>query len=361
MVLLPEQKKCFGCGSCAAVCPEKAISMRTDAEGFAYPTVNDRLCVDCGLCQDSCPANATLPQREGTFFAFQCLDETLLQKSSSGGAFSLIAEDVLSKGGLVCGACFTENFQVTHRLSDDIASMRKSKYVQSDMTDCLVPLRKQLEAGRQILFSGTPCQCHGLLTFLGYKPENLHLISLVCRGIASPGLWKDYVRWLEKGGKLERFSFRDKRRQNDGHTVSYTINGTETAVSMHQDGFCRLYNLGLTYRPCCYSCPYCSPDNDFDLTIGDFWGVEKIFPAMADGKGVSLVIARGLWANMLMSRLRDKAKVLPCSREDSLQPALLAPAKESLLRRFLFRDLAKQEKTGHSDIPLILKKYSQQE
>ncbi len=357
MELFSEPKRCFGCGACAAACPRKAITMKWNDEGFAYPEVDSGLCVDCGLCEKACPAGKPQARREGLFFAVRCRDEALLRSSTSGGAFSLIAEKVVSDGGLVCGACFDEAFRVVHRLSDRIAPMRKSKYVQSDMLRCFVPIREALASGRQVLFSGTPCQCHGLFTFLGGRPENLHVISLICRGVASPGLWREYIRWLGHGSPLEAFDFRDKWRRNSGHTVSYTVNGVETAVPIHQDGFSRLYQLGLTYRPSCYACPYCGTGNDFDFTIGDFWGIEKCAPELADGRGVSLVIVRGRWAETLLETLRDRAEIVPCSGEDAMQPSLLAPAKEPLLRRFLFRDFAKKDGTGSCDMPLILKKY----
>lgn len=357
MRLYNAPKDCFGCGACAAACPQKAIAMKWDSEGFAYPAVDGSLCVDCGLCKEACPAGRPPAQREGRFFAVRCRDEALLRSSTSGGAFSLIAEDVLSGGGLVCGACFDEAFRVVHRLSTEIAPMRKSKYVQSDMLRCFAPIRDEIASGGTVLFTGTPCQCQGLLTFLGGRPENLHMLCLVCRGVASPGLWGEYLQWLGHGGTLEAFDFRDKRRRNSGHTVAYTVDGAETAVSIHQDGFSRLYQLGLTYRPSCYACPYCSPGNDFDFTIGDFWGVEKCVPGLADGRGTSLVIVRGHWAEMLMERLRDRAEIVPCSREDAMQPSLLSPAKEPLLRRFLFRDFAKKDRAGMCDIPLLLKKY----
>lgn len=357
MQLYKEKKDCFGCGACAAACPAGAVTMRADGEGFLYPSVDESRCTGCGLCVKSCPAHVTPAAREGRFYALRCRDEALLRKSASGGAFSLLAETVLARGGMVCGAVFDGRFQVRHVLSRDIAPMRKSKYVQSDTQDCFAPVRQALEEGTEVLFSGTPCQCAALTAFLGRKPEKLLLVSLVCRGAASPGLWQEYVRWLEKDGALEAFDFRDKRRKNDGHTVSYTVSGAETAVSMHQDGFCRLYNLGLTYRPCCYSCPYCGPDNDFDLTIGDFWGVEKTWPDLGDGRGTSLVIARGDRARRLLEGLAGQADIRPCAAEQAAQPSLLAPAKEPLLRRFLFRDLGKKDEAGRCDMSLLLKKY----
>ena len=357
MQLYSESKNCFGCGACAAICPAGAIAMRPDAEGFLYPAINEALCVNCGACEQTCPAKAELPRREGHYCALRCKDMDLLKKSTSGGAFSLLAGEVLASGGLVCGAGFDENFHVRHVLSEDIAPMRKSKYVQSDMTECFVPIREALEAGKTVLFSGTPCQCHGLERFLGGRPENLLLVAILCRGVASPGLWEDYAAWLG-GGKLEAYDFRDKRRRNDAHTVAYTVDGAETAVTMDQDKLSRLYNRCLTYRPSCYACPYCDPEIDFDFSIGDFWGIENFEPKLYDGMGTSLVIARSEKARALLNAVEDKATILLCTKENAQQTALREPAKATLLRKLLFRDFAQKGPDGHCNIELILKKYA---
>lgn len=332
--------------------------MKADGEGFFYPEVDVSKCVDCGLCVEVCPAVHGLAREEGAYFALRVRDEELLRQSSSGGAFSLLAESILEEGGVVCGAVFDGRFRVVHRLSETIGPMRKSKYVQSDPGSCFSRIRELLRAGRPVLFSGTPCQCHGLLGYLGERPEGLLLVSLVCRGVASPGLWEEYVKWLGGGASLEHFDFREKRGSRDGHAVSYRVCGEEVILPMYRDGFSRLYSLGLISRPSCYRCPYCRLDNAFDFTIGDFWGVEKLFPDLADGRGVSLVIARGESALRRLERLREKAKIVACTGEDALQPALTAPAKEPLLRRFLFRDFAAMKENGKCDFPLLLKKYS---
>lgn len=356
MIQLSDKKACFGCGACAHVCAAGAITMKADGEGFLYPAVDGEHCVDCGRCEEVCPGLTPAQKLDGQAYALRCNDTALLQKSSSGGAFSLLAEQVLASGGLVCGAVFDEQFRVCHVLSGDIAPMRKSKYVQSDITAMFAAVEKALGEGRQVLFTGTPCQCDAMHRCFG-RPEGLVLAALICRGVQSPELWQEYTRYLAGPGKLEAYCFRDKRVKNDGHTVSCTVSGRERAVSMGNDPFNRLYMKCLTFRPSCYSCPYTQWELPFDLTVGDFWGVEKIYPELADGMGTSLVIARTQVGKDLVESLDHRALVRQVDREAALQPALQTPAKETMLRKLLYRDLARKDESGRCDMALILKKY----
>lgn len=355
--LFEHKASCFGCGACHAVCPADAIAMTADAEGFAYPVTDPEKCVDCGSCAAACPAKQPLRGTVGEAYAVRCNDMELLKNSSSGGAFSLIAQQVLQGGGLVCGAVFDESFRVCHVLSDNISPMRKAKYVQSDLQGIYHAISEALADGKQVLFTGTPCQCDGALRYFGKQPQGLILAALVCRGVQSPGLWADYVAHLTRQGQLEAYCFRDKRSRNGGHTVAFTVSGSEQALPMDQDPFSRLYLKCLPLRPSCYQCPYTRWELPFDLTIGDFWGIEKTHPELADGMGTSLVIARTEAGKALLEQIRPHGLVLESSREAADQPALSSPAKESILRKLLFRDYTRKNEDGSCDIPLILKKY----
>lgn len=356
--LFSNKNECFGCGACSAVCDAGAITMCRDEEGFSYPVLQETRCTNCRSCESVCPAKQKLMAVTGSrFYAVRCNDESLLQKSTSGGAFSLLAQEIIRQGGVVCGACFDELFRVKHVLSEEIDGMRKSKYVQSDTEACFSQVRDALTDGTQVFFTGTPCQCHALKRFLGENRTGLILCALVCRGVQSPGLWEDYVAWLNQRGPLEAYDFRAKRRLDDGHMIAYTVGGNETVVPRDEDALSRIYAGCLTYRPSCYTCPYCSPDNDFDFTLGDFWSIEKIHPKLADGKGTSLVISRSEHAENLMKAIDKYATVILCEEADAMQDALAAPPKQGMLRRFLFKDFAKKDSEGHCNIPLILKKY----
>ena len=356
MIQLQDKKSCFGCGACASVCHAGAITMAADGEGFLYPVIDQALCTGCGRCETVCPGLTPAEGLDGQAYAVRCKDMSLLQKSSSGGAFSLLAQTVIDGGGLVCGAVFDKDFKVVHVLSDDIGPMRKSKYVQSDITAVYAAVEAALDAGRQVLFTGTPCQCDAMQRCFA-EEKGLIVAALVCRGVQSPLLWAEYTRYLAGDSKLEAYCFRDKRVKNDGHTVSCTVGGQERAVSMGNDPFSRLYMKCLALRPSCYSCPYTRWELPFDLTIGDFWGIESWKPELADGMGTSLVIARTKAGKALLEAAAGNATVVEATRENAMQLALREPAKETMLRKLLFRDLARKDENGHCDMALILKKF----
>ena len=336
---ISNKAKCFGCGACRTICPQNAIKMVFDSEGFPYPQIDASLCTQCEQCVSICPSYENPTGEKGSAYALRCNDEKLLYQSTSGGAFSLLSQEVISEGGIVFGAVFDHNLKVVHKGSDDISPMRKSKYVQSDMTDSFSEVREALSQNRKVLFSGTPCQCHALLKTVGQN-ENLITVSVVCRGVASPGLWKDYVAFLEKDGKLKNFCFRDKRSKNSGHTVSYSTDTGEVAVSMDKDPFSMMYLKCLTLRPSCYSCPYTKTELPSDITIGDFWGVEKIYPTLNDGQGVSLVIARSEKGKELLKKCETRAQILACPEDMEKQSALKESAPKTILRMLLFKDYA---------------------
>lgn len=357
MELFNKKSECYGCGKCQAVCPTGAVIMKEDAEGFLYPVISEDQCIGCKKCEKACEEMHRIESRQGKFFAVRCHDEGLLRKSTSGGAFSLIAGEILKEGGLVCGACMDEKCQVVHRLSERIDGMRKAKYVQSQIGNLYQELENALKEGKKILFTGTPCQCQAMKSFFAGYEKQMVFAALICRGVQSPGLWNEYLRYLGKDAVVTSYDFRDKTYCNDAHTIAYEKDGEMHRVPMNTDRFSRLYIKCLTFRPSCYSCEFCRTDIPFDFTIGDFWGVEKVSPELADGKGISLVIARGERACQIMEKIREKARVLECKEEECMQPALQTPAKATILRTLLFKDLASAKEHDGSKMELILKKY----
>lgn len=193
--------KCNGCGACRAVCPSKAITMNADNEGFLYPQVNIRLCLQCGQCEKICPIlrkNDNEESKDITAYAAQTTDNTVLEQSSSGGLFTEIATYVLEQKGVVFGAAFDAHFHVRHMAVEQISELHKlrgSKYVQSEIGDCYTRAEAYLKEGRLVLFTGTPCQIGGLISFIGKEYDNLITQDIICHGVPSPMAWEKYIEY----------------------------------------------------------------------------------------------------------------------------------------------------------------------
>ncbi len=341
MKLYGKKENCTGCGACVNGCTQQAIQMCTDLNGFAYPKVDEKKCTHCGQCKLLCPQNASAkygkPDNTGEplYVGAKSLEYEERMNSSSGGLFSLFAKQILKSGGYVCAAALDEDMVVRHTLIHDVADLerlRKTKYVQSEIGSCFSRIKEIVSApeNKKVLFVGTPCQCQGLLRCLGEQRENLYTASLVCYGVPSPKVFQNYVRFLEKkhGAKLKSFSFRDKRKHDSGHTVSYLAD-KEYAHELYKDPYCRLFFRNHILRPSCFSCKYTTTNRNTDITLGDFWGIEKVKPEFDDGDGTSLVICHSEKGKQLWDVVKDGTEYFTCQREDILQPRLLEPVNRA--------------------------------
>ncbi|NLZ52236.1 MAG: 4Fe-4S dicluster domain-containing protein, partial [Thermoanaerobacteraceae bacterium] len=213
---IKEKKDCMGCYACKNICSLNCITMQSDNEGFWYPKVNYENCTKCGKCINVCPI-MNQKEFENKPQGFACInrDENIRLESSSGGIFTLIAEQVIEDGGVVFGAAFNEKFQVEHsyiEVQEELYKFRGSKYVQSKIGETYNQAKKFLEMQRKVLFTGTPCQIAGLKSFLGRPYENLFCIDIVCHGVPSPYVWEKYIKYREKkaGSTTQRIAFRRK-------------------------------------------------------------------------------------------------------------------------------------------------------
>lgn len=299
---------CSGCAACYAVCPCKAISMQPDEEGFAYPHIDESICVHCGLCERACPSlNPQAPREPLAVYAAKAKDDDLRKESSSGGIFSLLARQIISDGGIVYGAAISgRDLSVVHcsaENEEELSWLRGSKYVQSDVGDTYGCVRNQLDAGRKVLFSGTPCQVAALRNFLGRDYENLVCVEVICHATPSPMAWK---KFLEKRAAASakgrdsvrpeaiiarRISFRCKDCGWKRFSMSLRFaNDMEYLLDLRADTFLRGFLAELYNRPSCHECSVRELRSGADVTLGDYWNVHQRFEEMDDDVGTSVVL-----------------------------------------------------------------------
>lgn len=341
--LFSEKSQCCGCMACADACPKNAIAPKVDPEGFWYPEIKRELCANCGCCQTVCPlAPGESRKAPLRYLAARAKDQALRKTSTSGAVFPILAQTVLNQGGVVYGAGFDGSMQVVHQRAasrGELDFLMQTKYVQSQTAGIFRRVREDLQNGRQVLFVGTPCQAEALRRFLGREYPALIITDLICYGVPSPGVWARYTAYLEQEyhGTLTQFQFRDKRGCDNGHSVSFRIGEREYVEEEYgSDPFLALYFSNYIIRPSCHACPFTTAERGSDITLGDFWGIEKAAPGMDDGMGTSLVMLRSERGEALWESLRDQFHQIECGREDAMQPRLVSPTPPAPRRRLFF-------------------------
>lgn len=285
MIHITDKKNCCGCSACVQRCPKQCISLTEDEEGFLYPYVNEESCVECGLCEKICPI---LNPQEETFplqvIAAKNTNTEERLGSSSGGLFLPLAKSIINEGGIVFGADYDSNWEVHHVGVENISglyALMMSKYLQSRIENTYKEAEKFLKCGRKVMFVGTPCQIAGLHGFLRHKVyPNLLTIDVVCHGAPSPGVWRQYL--AETYSEEEFIKSRLKAAAGKNTVLSSDIHYD----NVYMKGF--LSNLYL--RPSCHDCKCKDGKHHSDISLGDFWGIDKFNPSFDDDKGVSLVL-----------------------------------------------------------------------
>lgn len=310
--LLYEKKGlCCGCSACYDICPQSAIKMIEDNEGFYYPNIDSSKCINCGLCEVICPThNLKRNLTKSEAFAAYYLKENIRLMSSSGGIFSALADYVLTNNGVVYGAAFDVNFEVSHsRITDksDLNKLRGSKYVQSDCTGIYKQCRNDLNDEKLVLFTGTPCQVEALKKFLIKEYENLITIDLACHGVPSRLVWRKYVKRISAINKLpiKNINFRVKDKSWKRYSIRFSFDDNTTYIKdVNQEPFMIGFLQNLYLRPSCYQCQFKSIERVSDITIADFWGVENNYPELDDDKGISLIIIHSNQGTKLLKAIK---------------------------------------------------------
>ena len=321
MIEIKDKKDCCGCAACVQICPKVCNRLVEDAEGFLYPHVDRNSCIDCGLCEKVCPIiNVGEPREPLCCYAAKNKDERIRIESSSGGVFTLLAENIIDDGGVVFGARFDDKWDVVHDYTETksgLAAFRGSKYVQSRIGNTFRQAESFLKEGRKVLFSGTPCQIKGLKLYLRKDYDNLLTVDFICHGVPSPGVWRQYLDETfmkpdRREGRRKNtvlsspkdipvitgISFRDKKL--GWKKYSFVVRGKSAGQAdknsvllsdMHQNNvYMKAFLSDLILRPSCYGCRAKGGRSGSDITIADFWGIQNVLPEFDDDKGVSLLI-----------------------------------------------------------------------
>lgn len=301
MNVYTSKKECSACTACASICPKGAISMTPDEDGFVYPVVEESKCVHCGLCEQVCAYRNDVPpvSRKDVFVAVS--GTTNVRESASGGLFAAFAKAVLEQGGAVYGCAMEyENGQLHPRHicvteQQDLIRLKGSKYVQSDLGSTYPDVKRRLEEGQTILFSGTPCQVAGLQGFLRREYDNLFTVDIICHGVPNGKLFQKYIAFEEKkrDTKIISFRFRDKSQGWKLHGAMTLDNGETVFFAPEESSYYQMFLNSYTYRENCYSCPYASEHRAGDVTIGDYWCVELAHPELLQENGGTLDHEKG--------------------------------------------------------------------
>lgn len=311
-------EKCTGCTACLATCSKDAISMQSDIEGFFFPVIDNDKCIKCEKCTRVCPINNTQKhQFQDILYAASNANEEERSFSASGGVFPIFAKFFLSMGGFVCGCIIDENFSVKHVLSnnkDVIHGMSKSKYVQSDMGSCFRQIRKALKEKKYVFFTGTPCQVSGLNNFLGHKYYNLFTMDFSCHGVPSPLVLQLYLDDAKrKFPSLKKIWFRNKQHGWDRSVAMTYLDNNDKVLSYRfvpNDSYMTMFTGNHCLRKCCGICEYTTPERVSDITVGDFWSINRWAPVLNDNKGLSFIKINTQKGNNLLQKLANNFNIL---------------------------------------------------
>lgn len=340
------KKECFGCGACFQACHEKAISMKEDAEGFLYPSVDISACVACNICHSVCPAENRIikayPQKALVGYS---VDAEIRKNSASGGAFDAIIESCSEETSFF-GVVWKNRSHAIHCNSDKrnaYTRFSKSKYVQSDTEQTYSEAKTLLNEGRSAVYTGTPCQIAGLKGFMGREYDNLFCVDLVCHGTPSSKVLERYMISNENRNHLvSDIDFREKVFISGKHdskcAVLHFTDGKKKTVNYENSGYLRGFACGLFFRPSCLECPFACAERVSDLTIGDAWGIEKTDPMLDPHEGVSLILVNSEKGNKLAERLNKSMRIKEISIDQMVSGngRLNSPDKGHPLRNEFF-------------------------
>lgn len=311
--------------ACKAACAADAIRAVQDEKGFLYPQVDAARCVDCGACMAQCTFAQPRTEEHSvtTAYAFRIADADVLADSTSGGAFTALAERILDRGGMVAGCVLDERFEALHVLTADKAvrdRMRRSKYVQSNTDGIFSLVTEQLKSGKQVLFVGTPCQAAQMAVCAGRYRENLIVCDFLCHGVPNNAFFKAHIRYLESAyrSKATTYWFRGKKYGWSHMLEEVRLQTGRVRGDKRVQAYSRFFYAGVSLRPSCRRCRYRCETRGSDITLGDFWGIQKLF-GKTDNRGYSLVTANTQKGQALVEQLASCGQLTAVDKQAVLE------------------------------------------
>lgn len=354
MPILANKNQCTGCTACANICPKSCIEMKEDDEGFSYPVIDNSRCISCLACERVCPILNNHTHKDEETKAYAALsknDETRLE-SSSGGIFSELAKLILQSNGIVYGAKYDDDFKVIHTGIEDIESLKElrgAKYSQSDLSTIFQTIKTQLNNGRQVLFSGTPCQIGGLKAFLKKDYDNLYCIDFVCHGVPSPLVWKKYIEYrsqVDADNQVpEYINLRNKESgwSHYSYQVEFAYSKSNHYLCQNdKDLYMSLFVNNYILRRSCSNCYYKGYSHESDITLGDFWGIWDILPSMDDNKGTSVVFTHSNKGEKLLNSAAIHLQFNPVTLDQAtmMNPSLLKSSHPKENRERVLKEIS---------------------
>lgn len=328
--MLCKGAECCGCGSCFQICSNNCIVMKTDSEGFRYPVIDANKCVECKLCEQVCPIlNPVDKSEKSEAYAAINLNDNLRERSSSGGVFAALANAVLQQNGYVCGVVYDEDFVIMHKISnieDEILEMCGAKYAQSNAWECFKEIKEKLEVETIVLFVGTPCQVAGLKRFLIKNYKTLITVDMICHGVPSPMIWKQYIKERNSIDTLDSILNKVELRNKESgwsryrYSVKFSYkNGDSYCAEQQNDKYMIGFVNNLFLRPSCAKCQFKGIERCSDITLGDYWGIWDQKPEFDDDKGTSLIFIHTQNGKQLWDRVGLNFKMIQVNVDEAVQ------------------------------------------
>lgn len=345
---LPKEK-CTGCLVCKASCPKKCIQVIINNEGFSYPAINKNQCINCSLCEKKCPALTQSSKSDiKKAYALQIKSSLDLKNSASGGVAFLVGKKVIKKGGVCYGAIYDNELNVIHSRASNIEELKKqqgSKYVQSDIYQSFSKIKEDCKNGKPVLFIGTPCQVAAVKNYIGNQNKCLYTIDLICHGVPSSKLFKNYIKWKLKklkSKKMINYKFRDKTKGWGTNYKAIADKKAKFGFAM-EDPYYSDFILAKNYRLSCYECDYAYKERVGDMTIGDYWGINKHVKTLPfdESEGVSCVLVNTEKGKELLESIKSESEMVETTIDNAIESNsnLRFPAKKPSERKQYYKKI----------------------